>query len=67
MKKMLRCTIELLRCLKNGMLFWITEPPEKPRTPSNVELFIIFKRRKEKTDNKLQTLAVIYLLRKVII
>jgi len=49
---------------KRNAIFGLPEPPRKPRSPSNVELFIIFKRRKEKTDNKLQTLAVIYLLKK---
>lgn len=48
---------------KRNAIFGLPEGPKKPRTPSNVELFIIFKRRKEKTDNKLQTLAVIYLLK----
>jgi hypothetical protein len=49
---------------KRNAIFGLPEPPRKPRSPSNVELFVIFKRRKEKTDNKLQTLAVIYLLKK---
>ena len=48
---------------KNNALFEYPKPPAPPRSPSNVELFVIFKRRKEKTDNKLQTLAVIYLLK----
>ena len=51
------------KCLKSVMLYSVYQPPRKPRSPSNVELFVIFKRRKEKTDNKLQTLAVIYLLK----
>lgn len=55
-------TVKMLE--KRNAIFGLPEPPRKPRTPSNIELFIIFKRRKEKTDNKLQTLAVIYLLRK---
>lgn len=49
---------------KRNAIFGMPEPPRRPRSPSNVELFVIFKRRKEKTDNKLQTLAVIYLLQK---
>lgn len=49
---------------KRNAIFGLPEPPRRPRSPSNVELFVIFKRRKEKTDNKLQTLAVIYLLQK---
>ncbi len=55
-------TIKMLE--KHNAIFGMPQPPHKPRSPSNVELFVIFKRRKEKTDNKLQTLAVIYLLKK---
>ena len=47
---------------KKSAMFTISEPPVRPRTITNVEMWHIFKQRNSKTHNTFQTLAVLYLL-----
>ena len=47
---------------KNNAIFKMEGPPDPPRVPSNYELFIIHKNRNSHTNNKIQTMAILYLL-----
>lgn len=53
-----------LKLTKKNAIFGISQPPPRPRAPSNTEIFEIFQRRKRETNNKDQTLAVLYLIRR---
>jgi hypothetical protein len=47
---------------KNNAIFKMEGPPDPPRVPSNYELFVIHKNRNSHTNNKIQTMAILYLL-----
>jgi len=47
---------------KNNAIFKMDGPPSPPRVPSNYNLFIIHKNRNSHTNNKIQTIAILYLL-----
>ena len=47
---------------KNNAIFKMEGPPDPPRIPSNYELFVIHKNRNSHTNNKIQTMAILYLL-----
>lgn len=47
---------------KNNAIFKMDGPPPPPRVPSNYNLFIIHKNRNSHTNNKIQTIAILYLL-----
>lgn len=47
---------------KKSAMFHISDPPVRPRSITNVEMWHIFKQRNTKTHNTFQTLAVLYLL-----
>lgn len=47
---------------KNNAIFKMEGPPTPPRVPSNYELYIIHKNRNSQTNNKIQTIAILYLL-----
>lgn len=47
---------------KNNAIFKMEGPPDAPRVPSNYELFVIHKNRNSHTNNKIQTMAILYLL-----
>jgi hypothetical protein len=46
---------------KKNALFEMSSPPQKPRKPTNEEFYDIHKMRTEPKNNKLQTIAVLYL------
>ena len=48
---------------KNSAIFKIEGPPDPPRVPSNYELFVIHQNRNSLTNNKIQTMAILYLLK----
>lgn len=47
---------------KNNAIFKMEGPPDPPRVPSNYELFVIHKNRNSHTNNKIQTMAILFLL-----
>lgn len=47
---------------KNNAIFKMDGPPDPPRVPSNYELYIIHKNRNSYTNNKIQTISILYLL-----
>jgi hypothetical protein len=47
---------------KHNAIFKMDGPPDPPRVPSNYELYIIHKNRNSHTNNKIQTIAILYLL-----
>ena len=49
---------------KNNAIFKMEGPPDPPRVPSNYELFVIHKNRNSHTNNKIQTMAILYLLQR---
>ena len=49
---------------KNNAIFKMEGPPAPPRVPSNYELYIIHQNRNSHTNNKIQTIAILFLLQK---
>ena len=47
---------------KNKAIFKMEGPPTAPRVPSNYELFVIHQNRNSLTNNKIQTMAILFLL-----
>lgn len=47
---------------KNNAIFKMEGPPDPPRVPSNYELYVIHQKRNSHTNNKIQTIAILYLL-----
>ena len=47
---------------KKNAIFKIEGPPDPPRKPSNYDLFMIYQNRNLQTNNKIQTIAILYLL-----
>ena len=47
---------------KNNAIFKMEGPPSPPRVPSNYELFVIHRNRNSNTNNKIQTISILYLL-----
>lgn len=47
---------------KNKAIFKMEGPPTAPRVPSNYELFVIHQNRNSLTNNKIQTIAILFLL-----
>ena len=47
---------------KNSAIFKMEGPPPPPRVPSNYELYIIHQNRNSLTNNKIQTMAILFLL-----
>ena len=47
---------------KNNAIFRMEGPPDPPRVPSNYQLFIIHRNRNSHTNNKIQTIAILFLL-----
>ena len=52
----------ITKMAKNNALFEIRNPPEGPRTPSNEDCFNIHQMRNKEINNKLQTIALTYLM-----
>ena len=47
---------------KKNAIFKMEGPPSPPRVPSNYELYIIHQNRNSLTNNKIQTMAILFLL-----
>ena len=47
---------------KNHAIFKMEGPPASPRVPSNYELYVIHQNRNSLTNNKIQTMAILFLL-----
>ena len=49
---------------KNNAIFKMEGPPVQPRVPSNYELYVIHQHRNSLTNNKIQTMAILFLLQR---
>jgi hypothetical protein len=47
---------------KHNAIFKMEGPPDAPRVPSNYDLYVIHQNRNSLTNNKIQTIAILYLL-----
>lgn len=55
--------MEMIKYLnKKNAIFRMNGPPDPPRVPSNYDLYIIHQNRNSLTNNKIQTMAILYLL-----